>query len=279
MDPVPTSSATRIKRRWVFLLFWLLFLLACVPPVVTKYKQNREAKTAVDASRIRIVAREREYHTRSVGIQQIEQMLSTGHPRREDLEDTLGRGEPFTTKLKDKAMEAAVYTDPRTGVEFAMLFVNGYLMHFQHKPLPLPPLPPAPRAPPGWVLGESIRKAVAVYGPGAWVAVLVGALLVKSCRLAGANLLLAITILAAWARALDPKASFPNAFLSDSGLLLGLMLLLSIVALVWSSIRRPAPAGVCPCCQYNLTGNTSGICPECGTPIALGKVEREKAAQ
>ncbi|HEY8748940.1 MAG TPA: hypothetical protein VIM11_13245 [Tepidisphaeraceae bacterium] len=24
--------------------------------------------------------------------------------------------------------------------------------------------------------------------------------------------------------------------------------------------------GLCPVCSYNLTGNTSGICPECGTP-------------
>jgi hypothetical protein len=25
--------------------------------------------------------------------------------------------------------------------------------------------------------------------------------------------------------------------------------------------------GYCPSCRYNLTGNISGICPECGTPI------------
>jgi len=25
--------------------------------------------------------------------------------------------------------------------------------------------------------------------------------------------------------------------------------------------------GLCRECRYNLTGNTSGICPECGTPI------------
>ena len=30
------------------------------------------------------------------------------------------------------------------------------------------------------------------------------------------------------------------------------------------------PAGrrkTCPACGYDLTGNTSGICPECGTPV------------
>ena len=25
--------------------------------------------------------------------------------------------------------------------------------------------------------------------------------------------------------------------------------------------------GLCRACGYNLTGNTSGVCPECGTPI------------
>lgn len=25
--------------------------------------------------------------------------------------------------------------------------------------------------------------------------------------------------------------------------------------------------GYCKTCSYNLTGNTSGVCPECGTPI------------
>ena len=31
---------------------------------------------------------------------------------------------------------------------------------------------------------------------------------------------------------------------------------------------RHTPAGSCHCpkCGYNLTGNTSGVCPECGTP-------------
>ena len=30
---------------------------------------------------------------------------------------------------------------------------------------------------------------------------------------------------------------------------------------------RPAPPGVCQVCAYDLTGNTSGRCPECGAQI------------
>ena len=29
---------------------------------------------------------------------------------------------------------------------------------------------------------------------------------------------------------------------------------------------RRAATGHCPACGYNLTGNASGVCPECGTP-------------
>jgi hypothetical protein len=31
--------------------------------------------------------------------------------------------------------------------------------------------------------------------------------------------------------------------------------------------RRPLSASMCPMCSYNLTGNRSGTCPECGMPI------------
>jgi len=40
----------------------------------------------------------------------------------------------------------------------------------------------------------------------------------------------------------------------------------------WNSRRdairlRRASAGLCVACGYNLTGNTSGTCPECGKEI------------
>jgi hypothetical protein len=32
-------------------------------------------------------------------------------------------------------------------------------------------------------------------------------------------------------------------------------------------LRKSRFAGLCLACGYNLTGNTSGTCPECGTPV------------
>ncbi len=38
------------------------------------------------------------------------------------------------------------------------------------------------------------------------------------------------------------------------------------VSLVWASRRRER-TDRCSNCSYNLTGNASGVCPECGTKI------------
>ncbi len=43
-----------------------------------------------------------------------------------------------------------------------------------------------------------------------------------------------------------------------------------------SAIRRRIPPGHCKKCTYNLTGNTSGVCPECGTP-ATPQVYKESS--
>jgi hypothetical protein len=38
-------------------------------------------------------------------------------------------------------------------------------------------------------------------------------------------------------------------------------------AYLWWSDRRRIPPGHCRKCGYNLTGNVSGVCPECGQRI------------
>ena len=32
---------------------------------------------------------------------------------------------------------------------------------------------------------------------------------------------------------------------------------------------RQARQGICPICDYDLTGNLSGVCPECGTAVSM----------
>ncbi|HVP13633.1 MAG TPA: hypothetical protein VMV94_20835 [Phycisphaerae bacterium] len=48
-----------------------------------------------------------------------------------------------------------------------------------------------------------------------------------------------------------------------------IFVLLAIFAVSWAAWRkhRRIPPGHCLKCSYNLTGNVSGICPECGVPV------------
>lgn len=47
-----------------------------------------------------------------------------------------------------------------------------------------------------------------------------------------------------------------------------ILVLTPTIGLCWRD--RRVPAGHCPSCGYNLTGNVTGRCPECGKPIAPG---------
>jgi hypothetical protein len=38
---------------------------------------------------------------------------------------------------------------------------------------------------------------------------------------------------------------------------------------LWGWMRRPRPRA-CPSCGYDLTGNTTGVCPECGVVTRPG---------
>ena len=44
------------------------------------------------------------------------------------------------------------------------------------------------------------------------------------------------------------------------------VLLAGVVLLLRTSRRKEGEAIECVACGYNLTGNVSGICPECGAP-------------
>lgn len=51
-------------------------------------------------------------------------------------------------------------------------------------------------------------------------------------------------------------------------------LVAGFTAIILRRRARYVPPGHCPQCRYDLTGNLSGKCPECGTPIS----ERTKAS-
>ncbi|HSZ58993.1 MAG TPA: hypothetical protein VK797_25355 [Tepidisphaeraceae bacterium] len=46
------------------------------------------------------------------------------------------------------------------------------------------------------------------------------------------------------------------------------LLLSAVLPFCWLARRRPYRNGDCRGCGYSLTGNTRGICPECGSAVA-----------
>jgi predicted RNA-binding Zn-ribbon protein involved in translation (DUF1610 family) len=75
------------------------------------------------------------------------------------------------------------------------------------------------------------------------------------------------------------KFSPPDPYRSGMSLLLpcwALAAMFSVLPAVWAirHLRRSRLPGLCATCGYNLTGNTSGVCPECGREIRTPKRER-----
>lgn len=50
--------------------------------------------------------------------------------------------------------------------------------------------------------------------------------------------------------------------------LLGLLIAVIYPVLPTTVKRRRRKRGLCVHCEYDLTGNVSGVCPECGTPVS-----------
>ena len=56
-----------------------------------------------------------------------------------------------------------------------------------------------------------------------------------------------------------------------------IVLFTAILPAIWlgTLVRRSSkPVGHCPTCGYNLTGNTSGVCPECWRAIVKAGLEQ-----
>jgi hypothetical protein len=68
-------------------------------------------------------------------------------------------------------------------------------------------------------------------------------------------------MLAGWGYWRNWKALDPRYDAAGWGLIL---IPLGIAAIVVARRRDAATAGHCPACDYDLTGNLSGVCPECG---------------
>jgi hypothetical protein len=71
-----------------------------------------------------------------------------------------------------------------------------------------------------------------------------------------------------WARLPSTIFSAPHdLYILDLPLWLPFLVLLIPTPLLWWRDWRKPPPGFCTCCGYDLTGNVTGACPECGEAI------------
>jgi len=146
---------------------------------------------------------------------------------------------------------------------------------------PLPPVLPAPRPP-------STSPIVRKLGPGSWAVSYPRTKPSTTVRFLRAEYMSNAQEFAHF----PGGSNFPERYVSYPGgrllriPLIHLFILFAVFPCVcsWCAIRdwrRRRPEGHCPSCGYNLTGNSSGVCPECGAackaadPAGVSRASRD----
>lgn len=270
------------RRRLI--LAWPAFLLVLFALAGAKFWQNHQfassqAKYALEGPAL--------YRASNQFYNQATQVLRGPSFTQRDFEIQLNGGKPFATVLR-KETNGKTYDDvrlvnPATGGAITLSFSNGEFRGMMPGPVSKParPLPP-----PFWFEGEWLRDQAMVWMPCLYVAlllVLLGSGRRKHTRMASQAMLATVLVLIA-AVFLSPYGWRPTR-LSDDRLLwliwTAAMLVLATVAIL-HTYRRHGLRGArrCDFCGYDLRGNTTGICPECGQPLSarfLMMLDRQRA--
>lgn len=107
-------------------------------------------------------------------------------------------------------------------------------------------------------------------GTVAWLIALVLCLAWKTQRRLFAQVMMALTVLCCTAWLTTHPLTISGIFSNDMLFWGVIMFAVSLVALIiaYQPAAKP-PWPVCDNCEYNLTGNVSGTCPECGQPVPV----------
>lgn len=161
------------------------------------------------------------------------------------------------------------WQDPALDARFCLVFFDGKLDHVsaimvshdarKHVPSTL------------WDLSNAIRDALVFWTPLGWLPLIVPLCLTKRGRGAIAEVALALVFVRVAAGLLPTRGWITGRtiFEGPEWIYDSLMLGASAAALVvayWPK-RAVVTDPLCRKCGYNLTGNISGVCPECGTPL------------
>jgi hypothetical protein len=191
-------------------------------------------------------------------------------PTREDAEAALNGGKPFETTPTLLGDEAR-YTDPNTGGRAVLRFRDGKWTGVAgYGASNNPPAPPT---------SAPVSAARVLLYRGGLVACLL-LLVVPWSAPPGINRprvhwFVATAIASTWLAFLGPGylRAWNTFFREDSAgwgvfVFMPLAVILLLITYGPPRWRRQPDYPACPRCRYNLTGNRSGVCPECGTVLS-----------
>ena len=202
---------------------------------------------------------------------EIEALVNDGkpiatHPR--PWKDALGR-----PRIADEGL----LHDPETGGETVISFdamTGEYLSQTLAYPRIMPPSPTA-----AWKIGEYVRAGGIIFASVGWCLLMVALPFVCRYvrRLVMGQLLLGLAILWLAAEMVLPTR-LQRPYLTtwspvNASYHFGLgwpvaAAVIGIIVMALGITKTPPDPNLCIYCSYNLTDNVSGICPECGNPIA-----------
>ncbi|MHC4441743.1 MAG: hypothetical protein ACYTF1_03310 [Planctomycetota bacterium] len=260
--------------------WWLLFVIVCVSLVwimlaqdfaylklAKQYEKDYLAFDQAAAASIRRTGRL---------LHQLR--VSQPPPSKTEVEELLNGGRPFETRTID-GIEIGEYKEPVTGRTCELQFRDARLLHIGEFDLKIN-WPAAPQPSARWWMGRQICQVMLGYGFWVWligVLVVIYMVLRSKSRVwpaatvaADALLMMSLLVMLAGFLRCNPFFMAGQLMVRRPIHMRGIfMAAISLGVVLWNQFKpRTIAPGLCQVCEYDLTGNVSGVCPECGEKIS-----------
>ncbi len=269
-----------LSYKSIRLWLWLAVIFLCLAGGGIRVWQNQQRRAAYEAwgqNNSRIGQASQQALLRIWDLWDGRHSSRQGHqrPSRSELENLLNDGQPFRIIKEDGERQVTRWTDPVSGVIFELKFHHDEWIGLEgtgKAPLNRPRPAPSPLD----RFTENIQRRFAGsfnlgWGTGAWLVSLVLCIFWKQQRRILAEIMLALTLMCGTAWLVSPHYSLTLKDVLSNDMLFWAVIMLAISGIAFYATHRgvslPPPWPVCSNCGYNLTGNVSGICPECGVKI------------
>jgi hypothetical protein len=268
-----SSGGNRTWRRTLAL--WAAVVVVCTAvggisrEVEARYQRARSEQVRQNLTAIALhshVAYGVHYEMQS--LEGFEQMFNKGQPLRRL---------PSPHESVTRVLLPGGAVDPRfEGFAVRLTFAHGSLgRNTLRLASAIPPPVHAGPSPETLALLARLRRAMLVFGAAGAIIALLTLPFARRWRRQVAQVMLACVLVAAVGWAAEPGRDW--SFLElRAPLPIGLLVaaLLSIAAMLPPVRSNSSATPRCQDCGYDLTGNVSGVCPECGQPTPRGKIER-----